>query len=85
MLSWDDFQYVKAIADSGSLGGAAQSLGVNHSTVWRRLGQIEHEIKVCAFAAELLQQVHAALRWRRRYDDGKLPQVTADSGLPGSR
>lgn len=44
MLSWDDFRYVKAIADSRSLGGAAQSLGVNHSTVFRRLGQIEHQL-----------------------------------------
>src|SRR5882757_5926664 len=41
MLSWDDFRYVKAIADSRSLAGAAESLGVNHSTVFRRLGQIE--------------------------------------------
>jgi DNA-binding transcriptional LysR family regulator len=45
MLSWDDFLYVKAIADSRSLGGAAQSLGLTHSTVWRRLGQIEHNLR----------------------------------------
>ena len=44
MLSWDDFRYVKAIADTRSLGGAAQSLGVNHSTVFRRLGQIEQHL-----------------------------------------
>jgi len=41
MLSWDDFRYVKAIADTRSLGGAAQELAVNHSTVFRRLAQIE--------------------------------------------
>ena len=41
MLSWDDFRYVKAIADTRSLGGAAQELSVNHSTVFRRLAQIE--------------------------------------------
>ena len=40
MLSWDDFRYVKAIADTRSLGGAAQELSVNHSTVFRRLAQI---------------------------------------------
>jgi DNA-binding transcriptional LysR family regulator len=45
MLSWDDFLYVKAIADSRSLGGAARSLGLTHSTVWRRLGQIESNLK----------------------------------------
>src|SRR4051794_24267144 len=44
MLSWDDFRYVKAIADAHSLGGAAHSLGVNHSTVFRRLGQIEERL-----------------------------------------
>jgi DNA-binding transcriptional LysR family regulator len=41
MLSWDDFRYVKAIADTRSLGGAAAELSVNHSTVFRRLAQIE--------------------------------------------
>jgi len=45
MLSWDDFVYVKAIADSKSLVGAAQSLGVDHSTVWRRLKQIENDLR----------------------------------------
>jgi DNA-binding transcriptional LysR family regulator len=44
MLSWDDFRYVKAIADARSLGGAAQAMGVNHSTVFRRLGQIEEHL-----------------------------------------
>src|SRR3989440_9659868 len=44
MLSWDDFRYVKAIADTRSLGGAAQDLSVNHSTVFRRLAQIEKQL-----------------------------------------
>jgi molybdate transport repressor ModE-like protein len=44
MLSWDDFRHVKAIADSGSLNGAAQALGINHSTAFRRLGQIEQRL-----------------------------------------
>jgi DNA-binding transcriptional LysR family regulator len=41
MLSWDDFRYVKAIAQGRSLASAAEGLGVNHSTVFRRLAQIE--------------------------------------------
>jgi DNA-binding transcriptional LysR family regulator len=41
MLSWDDFRYIKAIAEARSLNGAAEALNVNHSTVFRRLGQIE--------------------------------------------
>jgi DNA-binding transcriptional LysR family regulator len=44
MLSWDDFRYVKAIADTRSLGGAATELSVNHSTVFRRLAQIEGQL-----------------------------------------
>lgn len=44
MLSWDDFRYVKAIAGTRSLGGAAQELAVNHSTVFRRLAQIEKQL-----------------------------------------
>jgi len=44
MLSWDDFRYVKAIAETRSLGGAAAELSVNHSTVFRRLAQIEKQL-----------------------------------------
>src|SRR5947199_434234 len=44
MRSWDDFRYVKAIADTRSLGGAAQQLSVNHSTVFRGLAQIEKQL-----------------------------------------
>ena len=44
MLSWDDFRYVKAIAEARSLAGAAEAIGVNHSTVFRRLGQIEQQL-----------------------------------------
>jgi DNA-binding transcriptional LysR family regulator len=40
-LSWDDFRYIKTIATTGTLAGAAAALGVNHSTVFRRLAQIE--------------------------------------------
>ena len=44
MLSWDDFRYVKAIAEARSLASAGEHLGVNHSTVFRRLGQIEQHL-----------------------------------------
>lgn len=40
-LSWDEFRLVKAIADARSLVGAADALGVNHSTIFRRLGAVE--------------------------------------------
>jgi DNA-binding transcriptional LysR family regulator len=40
-LSWDEFRLVKSIAEARSLVGAAEILGVNHSTVFRRLAAIE--------------------------------------------
>ena len=40
-LNWDEFRLVKAIAQARSLVGAAQALGLNHSTVFRRLATIE--------------------------------------------
>jgi DNA-binding transcriptional LysR family regulator len=40
-LSWDEFRLVKSIAEARSLVGAAEMLGVNHSTVFRRLAAIE--------------------------------------------
>ena len=41
MIAWDDFRLVQAIATTRSLAGAADVLGINHSTVFRRLGTLE--------------------------------------------
>lgn len=40
-LDWDDLRYALAIGDAGSLAGAARALGVNHTTVLRRLDALE--------------------------------------------
>ncbi|SIQ04614.1 MULTISPECIES: LysR family transcriptional regulator [unclassified Bosea (in: a-proteobacteria)] len=48
-LAWDDFRLIKAIADHDGLTGAAAALSVNHSTVFRRLGQIEEIIGMPLF------------------------------------
>ncbi len=48
-LAWDDFRLVKSIAESRGLTGAAERLGVNHSTVFRRLGQLEASLGVKLF------------------------------------
>ncbi len=39
--NWDDLRYVLAVADSGSVSGAARALGVNHATVLRRIAAFE--------------------------------------------
>src|SRR3712207_2972998 len=43
-LAWDDFKLVRLIAEAKGLAGAAERLGVNHSTVFRRLGQLEEAL-----------------------------------------
>ncbi|MBS4084265.1 MAG: LysR family transcriptional regulator [Rhizobiales bacterium] len=40
-IAWDEFRLVRAIAEARSLAGAADALGINHSTVFRRLGALE--------------------------------------------
>jgi DNA-binding transcriptional LysR family regulator len=46
---WDDLRLVLAIARARSLSGAARALGVNHATVFRRLGAIEARLGVRLF------------------------------------
>jgi DNA-binding transcriptional LysR family regulator len=40
-INWDDFRYVLAVCEAGSLNGAARALGVNHATVLRRVKAFE--------------------------------------------
>jgi DNA-binding transcriptional LysR family regulator len=40
-IDWDDLRYALAIGAAGSLAGAARTLGVNHTTVLRRLDALE--------------------------------------------
>jgi len=44
MIDWDDVHYFLAVARKGSVRAAAESLGVNHSTVLRRIGQLEERL-----------------------------------------
>lgn len=48
-LSWDDLRIVKAIGESGGLAGAAEALGLNHSTLSRRLAAVEETLGVVLF------------------------------------
>ncbi len=48
-LDWSDLQYILAIARNGSLTAAARALGVNHSTVLRRINSFEDVNKVRLF------------------------------------
>jgi DNA-binding transcriptional LysR family regulator len=47
--SWDDLRYFLAADRLGSLSAAARALGVNHSTVFRRLAALEGRLGVRLF------------------------------------
>lgn len=51
-MDWDDLRLFKAVADAGTLSGAATALGVNHSTVFRRLNALERGLGVRLFERE---------------------------------
>ena len=62
--NWDDLRVVHAVATRRTLSGAAQVLGVTHSTVFRRLGSIEAEMGVRLF---------------ERYRDGYTPTPAGET------
>ncbi len=48
-MEWDDLRYFATLAKVGSVRGAAEQLGVNPSTVTRRLDQMEQDLGVRLF------------------------------------
>ncbi len=48
-MDWNDLRLVLEIARAGSLAGAARALGVNHSTVFRRLNAFERGMGLRVF------------------------------------
>ena len=48
-MDWEDLRLVLAICRAGTLSGAARALGVNYSTVFRRISAIEKENKLRLF------------------------------------
>jgi DNA-binding transcriptional LysR family regulator len=48
-FEWNDFRIILAVCRQGSLSGAARELGVNHSTVFRRVVSIEEKLNVRLF------------------------------------
>jgi DNA-binding transcriptional LysR family regulator len=48
-LDWDDLRVALAVADAGSLAGAARVLQVNHTTALRRLDALEQRLNTRLF------------------------------------
>ena len=49
MYNWDDLRYFLAVARAQTVTGAATFLGVNHSTVSRRISSLEDAVGVLLF------------------------------------
>lgn len=85
-VDWDDLKYLLAVADAGALAPAAKALGVDPSTVSRRISALEK-----ALATELVARTpegmtlttagHAAVAVARRID-GDVAALAAE--LAGS-
>jgi DNA-binding transcriptional LysR family regulator len=48
-LAWDDLRVIRAIGKSGTLSSAAEMLGINSSTIARRLAKVEETLSVTLF------------------------------------
>jgi len=48
-LEWADIPYLLSVCEAGSLASAARMLGVNHSTVFRRIEAVEKRLGVRLF------------------------------------
>ncbi|HEV7369813.1 LysR family transcriptional regulator, partial [Arenibaculum sp.] len=48
-IGWQDLRLVLAIGAEGTLTGAARTLGIDHSTAFRRLGALEERLGVRLF------------------------------------
>ena len=59
-MNWGDLPIVLAIAEAGSLGGAAVTLGVDTSTVSRRLRALESQLAAKLFESRGRSQVPTA-------------------------
>lgn len=51
-MNWDDLRYFLAVAGAGSLSGAGQQLGVNTTTVLRRVASLEEDLGSRLFERE---------------------------------
>src|SRR5262249_49666672 len=55
-LDWNDLRYVLAIARSGAHAAASRRLGVNETTIYRRLARIESRL-----GSRLFQRIDGSL------------------------
>jgi DNA-binding transcriptional LysR family regulator len=59
-MNWDDLRFVLAVSKAGSLLGAARALGVEHTTVGRRVASLEGALGVTLFTRNATGYVRTA-------------------------
>ncbi|UTH75270.1 LysR family transcriptional regulator [Chromobacterium sp. IIBBL 290-4] len=79
-MQWDDVRYFLALAREGSLSAGARTLGVEHSTMSRRIGQLE-----AALGLRLFDRLPRG--WQLTQEgENLLPQALAlESGIAAMR
>lgn len=70
-LNWDDIRIAYAVADAGSLSAAGKRLGLTHSTVLRRVNQLEQQLQQRLF-----------IRHQRGYRLTEAGHVLLEQGKP---
>ena len=92
-LSWDNYQYVLAIHRCQTLSGAARFLGVNETTVSRRLVQTEQFLKLRLFSRRAtgleatdagLRLIHRLERAKFELDEAQVEVATGTETIGGS-
>lgn len=84
--NWDDLRFVLGVARSQSFSGAARQLGVNESTVARRIAQAERRLQARLFerAQGRLQPTEAAAPMIRLAERMELELQAAEGALAGA-
>ena len=77
--NWDDMRFALAVAEHGSVSGAARQLGVNHATVLRRVATLEERLGARLF--DKTQQGYAVAPDRGQVIDAIREVDTAVHGV----
>jgi len=78
MIDWEDIRHFLAVAESGTLSGAARSLKVDHATVSRRLAALEAALDV-RLVDRLPRSCRLTAIGRQVFDRATEMEATADA------
>ena len=91
MADWEDLRHFAALAEAGSLSGAARLIGVEHATIARRVARLEAQalawqllinslLRASANPQRLLDEIESdVIAWRARDTRAARSPVSADA------